>query len=435
MAVHDCPLPDVADALAPYIRPRDEVAAIRHELQSHVAKQLGRSDTPLSSVTLTDHRDSPPSEISASLTGVRKAYLQALQAHATAQARYDALKADLSRLSSPSDQSLHATAATTSLVNDIHIPLLRQRERLRRLHVVEHTFARIGAVGRDATVAHLDDIVRQRAGELPSPPTNRPPAFDAKPDVEARVLQLKKAVLATKRRVDHVTVPTHPVRTKETASPGVQAEITGLRSALTELTGWMEQQLATIGDAEAEPDAVPPTPRANGASAPETASLDDIADVYETYLSARHHLIQTLAAPPAPSPHLPTTAVTAGGLTPKSTVTPAETLLPHILALTTTNACQLALLAQPTYLRRQISLSEAETQRLLARLADESFLVHPGAGRGRDWAEAGAEAGKVLERFVEGRVRAGLGSAGVAKKVLGEVRSVPGMVEGLGGGV
>ena len=436
MTPQECPLPEVAEALAPYIKPRNEVTAIRQELQNHLTKQLARSEVPVSSVTLTDQRFTQPPETSAALTGVRKAYLQALRAHATAQTRYDSLKADLSRLSGSTEQGLHALTSTTITVHDVHIPLLRQRERLRKLQVVDRTFSQISAAGKDATVSHLDDVVQHRAGELPVPPTTRPPSFGTKPDVETRILQLKKAVLATKRRVEAGPVHHDPsLQDKDPARSAVEAEVAGLRSALAELTGWMEQQLAVIGEAEADAEMVSATPRAHGNGAPRIASLEDIEAVYEDYLSARYHLLQTLNTPPTTI-----ASIAAPKSTPITIIdgvekhpTPAELLLPHITTLASTKAAEQSLLRQSTNIRRGISSAEAETSRLLARLADESFLVHPGADSrgGKAWAEASAEAAKATQELVTGRVAEGTKSVAKARQGLKAIEECVGMAERL----
>ena len=147
MAVPLCPLPSVAQALEPYLKPRHEVTRIRNELHGHLHRHVQQDGAPLTAVSLTSPRDSlPQSEIPATISGVRRAYLRALQAHAAAQARYDALKADLSALSD-TKEPFAASSSAPSAVNESIVPLLRQREKRRRLEVIEQTYTAVVASG------------------------------------------------------------------------------------------------------------------------------------------------------------------------------------------------------------------------------------------------------------------------------------------------
>ncbi|KAK5124118.1 hypothetical protein LTR85_001821 [Meristemomyces frigidus] len=427
MAVEDCPLPEVAEALGPYIKPRHEVASIRQELQSHLAKQVGRTDLLVSSATLAEPQNVSSSTPSSAL-GVRKAYLKALQAHATAQTRYDALKADLDRLSGFDVVSRDHNSS----LNGSYIPLLRQREKQRKLLVIDNAYSRIQAAGKDTTSGSLDDIVRQLAGDLPTQPTASAPAYNEQPDVDGRVLQLKKAVLAAKRRIDASRAP-HAMQPDDFTRPGPEADVAGLQGALNELTGWMEQQLAIIGEAESEPQSVPSTPSTNGHTLPEPVSIEDIEALYEQYLAFRQRLIETVNAPPA-SQAPPDATATLHGSAVKDVdkrTTPAETLLPYINILSTRKHEEQSLLQQSAHLRRQISTAEAENARVIARLADESHLVHPGAARGKDWAEAGSGASKETEQFTKHRLQAGEAAAEKASKALVDIEGVPKMLDAL----
>lgn len=428
MAVKDCPLPGVAEALNPYIKPREEVARIRQELQTYLEKQLKPTDAPVSSVTLAEPHGIQASETSSALSGVRKAYLGALQAHATAQARYDALKEELDQVSASDGGS--DLKSLSSSVKDSYIPLLRQRERQRKLQVIDQAFTRINAAGKRPTNGRLDEIVRQRAGELPTPPMAPAPAFNEKPDVGDRVLQLKEAVLATKRRIDDLAAPLPPDVTTG-SGPGTQTA--GLQDALNELTGWMEQQLAIIGEAEAEPQATSPVKTTNGHATPEVARIEDIEALYEQYLVARQQLIQTVNKPQASN--IPADATTMSesstGMECEKRSTPAETLLPYIQMITAQKQEEQSLMQQSTHLRRQIATSEAETARLIARLANESHLVHPGAGRGKDWAEAASDASRGTGQYARQRLQAGGVSAEAAKKALQEIEGLPKMLDAL----
>ena len=430
MATKDCPLPEVAEALGPFVKPRDEVARIRQELQAYLQKQTGILNTPLSSINLTLPSEVQPNPPSAALSGVRRAYLQALRAHATAQEKYDSLKEDLEHLTAPSEDS-SLSKEGCSVVNESLVPLLRQREKQRKLKAIEHAFSGVTATGKDTIDIHPDELVRQKAGDLPTPPTAQQPAFSDKPNVEAKVLDLKKALLAKKQKADQARAP--PPEPNGHSSPGPEAQVAGLQAALNELTVWMEEQLAIIGTGESEGPDAPPTPSTNGHGASEPVNMDDIEALYEDYIDAREHLIATVNNPPsAPSP--PQAHATPNGASKNSTDrrgSPAEALLPYIHRLASMKLQEQSRSQQSSYLRRQVSTAEADNQRLVARLADESHLVEPGSSRGRDWAEAGREAGKATTEGALRRVENGKKAITDAAGLLNGIRDAPKILEGL----
>ena len=293
MATEDCPLPEVAEALSPFIKPRDEVANIRRGLQSYVQSHLRTDGGSLSPINLAipnaSQFDPPP----AGLPGVRKGYWKALQAHDTAQAKYDALKLQLGQLKrNKAGPSSKVDSQNPPLVDEGYITLLRQREKHRKLKVVDRALSEITSAGSDVSVSNLDDTVKKKIGELPSPPSTQP-SFSQSPEVEAKVMELKKSVVSTKRRVEELRsrAVAHP--TNGTSKMMPQGEVAGLQKALQELTSWMETQLTLIANAEAEVHSAE-RPATNGTPARSLVSIEDIEALYEQYLEARQRLIQNV---------------------------------------------------------------------------------------------------------------------------------------------
>ncbi|RMZ11176.1 hypothetical protein D0862_03042 [Hortaea werneckii] len=411
--LNTCPLPEVAEALGPFIKPRDEVSRIRQELQSYLQKQAGSADVPLSTANVTASSERDVLSPRPALSGVRRAYLHALRAHSEARGKHDRLRADLERLSAGSLDENKRTNTSAS--------------------AIERAFEGISSTGKAATNAHIDDLVRQKAGDLPAPPSVQQQTYSDKPDVDSRVLELKKAIIATKRRVDLLTAS--DPRSNEETSRQSKSEVAGLQAALQELTVWMEDQLSLIGSAEGESQAAPPTPSTGEqATSGATSSVEDIGALYEDYIDARERLITTINSPPS-------TATTpdnsrSGSRSPPSRdierrASPAETLLPHIRRLASTKLNEQALLQQSAYLRRQISTAESEDQRLILRLADESHIVQPGASKGKDWAEAGREASRATTEAASERLKAGEKAAASAKRALDDIEYVPKVFEDL----
>lgn len=95
-----CPIPQVEDALSPYIHTRQETHRIRQTLTEYLKKQLqDDSEQPLSHLSLT----CPPPSLKANTTsipseGLYKQYLEALAAHQRAQERYAAIKEEIHEL-------------------------------------------------------------------------------------------------------------------------------------------------------------------------------------------------------------------------------------------------------------------------------------------------------------------------------------------------
>lgn len=443
MQVEDCPLPEVASALSPFIKTREEVSTIRRNLQAHLQSNLPLEEsTPLSVVNLTTPFDDTLSDPPTALTGVRRAYWKALQANQAAQAKYDGLKADLEALKRPGPATTLGAvqeSAPAPSINETHIPLLRAKEKLRRLRVLEKAFSSLPALPTEP----LEDQLRAQLGEQPTPPSTHPPSSSnsstgRSPDVEARILELKKAVLTTKRRVEDQTAQNAVSRASLPANEELSsaARIAGLQSALGELTGWMEEMLGVIAEAEADAaekqkgSSAPATPARTGRDA--KASLEEIERGYERYLQARKRLVQAIASPPPDADEedengvlfdIPSTGKAKQSRPPKPSA--AESLLPFITTLTAAKRQEATILQQNAHIRRHLTASEAQTAQLLQRLAGESHLVSPGACRGKDWADASKEAGAESEKALLDRIRAGEVLAGAAREAMEGIERAP----------
>lgn len=415
-----CPLPEVAAALSPFIKPRDEVISIRRNLHAYLQKHLPLDDdTPLASVNLTTPLQETLPDPPPRLTGVRKAYWKALQAHRAAQAKHEALRAELESLKRPGHGS--ATPSPTN-INETYIPLLRQKETHRRLQVLSKTYSSLPSPSSGT----LEDQLKSNLPPAPTPPSSQPPSSSipskTSPDVDEKLLALKKVVLETKCRVDDRSARNAVARASLPGPEelGPAAKVVGLQAALQELTGWMEEQLTIIATAEAEGagTSVPPNRDGGEGRKPDFEAIE--AD-YERYLDARQRLIATLNSPssdsdsPDESPLFPPPSITAPRTNKPS---PAENLLPRIPALTSLKSTEAALLQQTAYIRRQLASSEEETARTLQRLAGESHLVDPAASRGKDWAESSRESGREADEVVTQRVKAALAFAGQAGDLL-----------------
>lgn len=443
-----CPLPkEVAEALQPYIKTRQEVEHVRRGLQASFP--VSTLDTARKSYSETPEPGG--------LTGVRKAYLQALQAHRVAQERYDALKTELEQLSRSEPTPGGAQGNTTAFLTESYVPLIRQRERRRKLAIVEKTLAKITAAGGDTVVESFDKVAKREVGELPHPPSTSGYA-DRELESDYDLTRLKKAILSTKRELEEHEELSAQANGIAEGDINPHADLKALQKTHSELTAWMENQLAMISDVDSTKDGSSSTYSAADNSAGEEAafSLSDIENLYKQYLDSRQRLLRVVShqerqdSSPSSSPDTtrrrstspttPTTTTTTLDSDP-SLPAPSELILPYLTRLTSTKQTSQSLSQQTTHLRRQLTLAETQTQDILTRLADESHLVQPehhhhrrrggGAPQGQDWREAAEEAREATVNIVKKRVESGNAFAEQAVQTLESIHGLPGCVDGI----
>lgn len=447
-----CPLPkEVAEALQPYIKTRQEVEHVRRGLQASFP--VSTLDTARKSYSETPEPGG--------LTGVRKAYLQALQAHRVAQERYDALKTELEQLSRSEPTPGGAQGNTTAFLTESYVPLIRQRERRRKLAIVEKTLAKITAAGGDTVVESFDKVAKREVGELPHPPSTSGYA-DRELESDYDLTRLKKAILSTKRELEEHEELSAQANGIAEGDINPHADLKALQKTHSELTAWMENQLAMISDVDSTKDGSSSTYSAADNSAGEEAafSLSDIENLYKQYLDSRQRLLRIVShqerqdSSPSSSPDTtrrrstspttPTTTTTTLDSDP-SLPAPSELILPYLTRLTSTKQTSQSLSQQTTHLRRQLTLAETQTQDILTRLADESHLVQPehhhhrrrggggggGAPQGQDWREAAEEAREATVNVVRKRVESGNAFAEQAVQTLESIHGLPGCVDGI----
>lgn len=444
-----CPLPkEVAEALQPYIKTRQEVEHVRRGLQASFP--VSTLDTARKSYSETPEPGG--------LTGVRKAYLQALQAHRVAQERYDALKTELEQLSRSEPTPGGAQGNTTAFLTESYVPLIRQRERRRKLAIVEKTLAKITAAGGDTVVESFDKVAKREVGELPHPPSTSGYA-DRELESDYDLTRLKKAILSTKRELEEHEELSAQANGIAEGDINPHADLKALQKTHSELTAWMENQLAMISDVDSTKDGSSSTYSAADNSAGEEAafSLSDIENLYKQYLDSRQRLLRVVshqerqdsspssspdtARRRSTSPTTPTTTTTTLDSDP-SLPAPSELILPYLSRLTSTKQTSQSLSQQTTHLRRQLTLAETQTQDILTRLADESHLVQPehhhhrrrgggGAPQGQDWREAAEEAREATVNVVKKRVESGNSFAEQAVQTLESIHGLPGCVDGI----
>lgn len=421
----ECPFPDVAESLRSYIKPRQEISKIRQELQANL---------PLSSLNVA----LPSERINASsLSGVRKAYWRALQAHKAAQSKYEALKTELAHIKNGTSSLVDVS---DGLLTESYLPLIRQRERQRKLLVLENTFARARSRGGDAVEESFDKVAKREVGELPGPPSTS--AFSDRESGSGSdydLHKLKTTILATKQQIHQHEQKV--VEINEVAGDQIDphADLRGLQKAHIELTTWMETQLAIISDVE-----TPKEGSTVGSASPRSMeggqfSVRDIETLYNQYLDTRERLLYLVSNPSEQTQQREETSEgderSVEGLEVDQQMTTSEVLLPHLSKLLSSKQQEQSLLQQSVYTRRQIASAESQANAILTRLADESHLVQPGSARagprGKDWARAATDAAAATFNSSTHRLRVGQASIDAAENLLKEIKSMPESMDAL----
>jgi hypothetical protein len=375
-------------------------------------------------------------EAPASVTGVRRAYWRALRAHQVARERYEGLRAELDVAARNAGAGAGAGEGGVGVDGNGDggelLALLRARERRRKLGAVERAVAAVEREGDGIVGAKIDDVMKKAVGDVPVLPSQRGlmSGGGGREEGEMRVVELKKAILRAKSTIDS----SERQDSEEDRRGDGGSELHALQQARNELIGWIERQLALIGDSQAEEgnDAAS-SPVKNGSDEEDShvATPEEILQLYDHYLVARNSLLDTVQQPQdisplAPSPKSPKQARPAPDN--DSATTTATALLPFVYPLLAAQSAEQALVHQAAYVRRQLSAAESSSERDLRRFADESHLVHPGASRGRDWARAGEEVGEATREYVLAKARAGEVGSREADAMLGRIE---GITEGL----
>lgn len=394
-----CPLPELAEVLWPYIKPRNEVTGIRQAIGYALRDSVAAPGPQLLKTTLANGGTLTNTATESRYLGVRKAYIQAVRARRDAQARFDALKAELNESSGGHGQNepekLAMEAVDTSAFD--RISSIRQNQRQRKLQVVDAVLDDLASHHQSSGGLMTDDVAKGEGYSLPPPPNPQSGCIPWHTDKESEIFQLKKAFLRTRSHVDTVDSFTTHVK----IAPGKQARLNGSRAsalqcARDDLISWIENELAKISDN-------PETQNINKSqyvvSENDAETTQDqparIHDLYARYITARKSLVRSAAS----TVDLPSNDDQYAKLeTPTATKTQDQqeslfsAVLTYMATLRMLSEDEPAMMQQTAYLRRQLIHDLTSTQQLVTRLADESHLVAPGSRDVFAWADATEEA-------------------------------------------
>lgn len=388
------PLPQVAKALAPYIRPRHEALRIRRILSIFLAQNMG-SETPLSITSLVlPGEDTLVKRIPPEVSGLRKNYLKVVQAHVKARDEHNRLTQELdegaSKAMRQEQQQIEDEASTHATT---YLEFLQAQRKYQKLMILQN---------------HLDLLAQKDAAQIdylsmssifkeiaPAPevplPTSLEDKLASENSTKMLFLRLEKALLRAqsssekeKQLLAQAVSEEQSERKLQNADPpNVSAQAFALKQTRDELVHWVEEQLAQGGQAEEDIDGEP------SADMKET-TLDigqrekAIKAKYDRYVQTRKFLLALLSAKRHAPLNRPAGAPNDISLQPQNSEKEqtenrcdnASIVLPYA-----TEYLIPAASAQQRFLQHKVHISKIlegqskETVHVLERLADESHLL------------------------------------------------------------
>ncbi|OJJ46631.1 hypothetical protein ASPZODRAFT_132730 [Penicilliopsis zonata CBS 506.65] len=411
-------IPPFAKPLSPYVKSRQETLRIRRVLTLYLRSQITLADDqteyapPHLALCAPQYVATAVKRIPSDVTGLRREYLEALQANITARREYETVVERLAARKPPGEegQSSHSETEATEGVDaglQTYLKLLRDRRRHAKLQVFEHYLQDMkkrrerGKSGDGETHAHqplfpADGSGVAGAGDI---------------GVRGLVDDLERAIVSAKSRLDREKRMLEELKSRHESSThsdsALPVKARALQRTRDELVKWVEDRLATASHEEATYVGLPAA-EAEGAPA---HLLDDlqshIQEEYSAYVDARRKLLEVLSrayrtlstpAPKHPPAHTSdnpgeSRRETGAGYDLNVLQLASEVFLPL-------SKSQKALILQKSYLAGLLAKEKTTALRLLDRLSSESHLLpeYPILARHSRFQHAVAALGSAAER-------------------------------------
>ena len=377
------------ESLEQYIRPREEVAVIRHVLAAHLDSCLenGSVERPLalmdSSCIVTPTREAK---------GLQRDYLQALDANVKARRKFESVRT--AHFQNTPSTPPRKTAASNPLEERVYT--IRLRQKYERLQVIDK-YLNLLAQKPAASEDFLDPVeIFRDATPLPQVPQKVVDGLveneaSTKTDLKELASHLEKSVLRAKLLLGREERLLAEVRSRcenlpERVSDDVRLQ--ALSVTRNELITWMETELGKAsgdGSEDADDDAG----KVDGTTVGR-AQLDDeiaiIKEKYAKYVAMRKSLVRTLSQTPQPVltppaeilPHAPTQQVQEATPT-------THLLIPYLEGLLAVAHEQKGLITQKAHLNIALAKQLKDSSQVVDRLVEESQLLpaHPMPGSSR----------------------------------------------------
>jgi hypothetical protein len=410
-----CPLPQVEEALLPFIKTRQETLVVRQTLSSLLLEQVGR-EVPITQLILG--APTPPDLQSrpTKSDGLYRQYSQALAAHRRAQAQYEEVKSDLDYLREQGAASRENSARDSDGGPRDYVKLLWQRRQHGKVQIVQTALSRLLEVEAQPAEVDVKSFVREKLGPPPDPPTMDVDQEQTESKVESLVFRFKKELIAAKSRVEDANAEKTKAEERVASLPKVplRAQLLALDRTREELVAWMESELGKISE-DSEQSVLETGPHTHGEGYSKDQVDSQVQELYGRYVAARQSLLNNVQAvvhesqvsPPKVSHSRRSSVQPLPKNDPAEKALSSADLLPFLPALLQSSRDEAALLQQTTFLRRQLNLASSETKKTVQRLAGESHLVGPDASDTDAWEAAAEESAKKTEAFVKEHVNTG----------------------------
>ncbi|PYH89661.1 hypothetical protein BO71DRAFT_402883 [Aspergillus ellipticus CBS 707.79] len=472
-------IPDFAKPLLPYIKTRQEALRIRQALTVYLRSQIefvdNDPDNPgyhsQSHLSLAVPHDAvvDVKRIPPEVTGLRRKYLEALQANVAARKEYQSIveKTNPTKNDNGKEKAEEPSPDPSSELQE-YLKLLRDRRRHAKLQIFQHYLQEI----KQRDTLKSGDLEEQGARlQHLTPPEefeDTQSGSGSTESIEELMHKLERAVIRAKSQLEREKGLLEELKAQRASEPPSDvppaARLRALQRTRDELVQWVEDKLVSVGNGENSGAVHDLSPEDMEES---TRLLEDkktqIAQQYAAYVDARKRLLdaasracQPIAPAPAPAkpPTRPSSMVQDKNATGKaSSMDPLQALSFTSDVLQPLSKSQRALALQKFYLSGMLAKEKASTLRILNRLSDESHLLpeYPILARqprfkhataalasrqgtnpepakqdeivtlAEAWAFASDAAGTNEQEYVEHKLEEGLETAQDAEHVLGEV--------------
>lgn len=474
------PLPQVWEALAPYIKTRQEALRIRKILSLYLTSHIRSvDDEVVNNLVLSAPGGAVQvPKVPTELSGFRKDYLRALQANIRARNEYKELTRDA--IDAKSEATFDIGPPYSRRVEDkaerlsTYLSLLQERRTYEKLSILQDYLEVLNKKDVAASDYLSIDRMQRELPLVPEAPVATSRSLSSNNDTENLIHRLERTVLRAKHALeneknliaklkDEQQTESRQAEVTDAESPamgsGSGSKLAALCRTRDELIRWMEEQLAKSSQISEDT----PLEDSNRDLERKDSDIEQrkaaIAAKYEQYLEARKGMIA------AASETVSYQGQVEGGKEQHQIVDPkvesnrsdndqqASWMLPYLTEYLIPSArAQKAFLQQESHLATSLSKQQNLTTQLLNRLANESHLLsnYPLLSRqprfkdtvaalgpkqlsppshesrstyeARAWAFAADAARSATHEAVEGRLEHGFTHVKNAKAVLDEIR-------------
>ncbi|KAL4927645.1 uncharacterized protein BDV17DRAFT_121093 [Aspergillus undulatus] len=468
-ALHPSDIPPFAKPLAPYIKSRQEALRIRQALTSYLRSHIIFADNDPEhpdclaqshlSLCASDNAVSDVKRIPAEFTGLRREYLQALQANVAARKQKQMI---LEKLAAERSEAVTGPSSDSSLELQAYLRLVRDRRRHAKLQVFEHYLNELRA--RD--IPRPEDFENRGSRNqlaLPEEFEDGGQSNGAGGDIEELVHKLEKAVVRAKSQLEREKRLFEELKTRKaseyTEEPTHSVKATALQHTRDELVHWVEEKIVGSENNEGPVEELPAEEIEESARILEE-QRSRILQQYATYTETRKRLLEAasracqpvLTASTKSTPRPPEPQRASKDEAPQ--IEPLEVLSYASDVLHPVSKTQRSLALQKFYLSGMLAKEKNTTLRMLNRLSDESHLLpeypilahqprfkhaaaalnsrhaasqqdpakqDPVVNMAEAWAFASAAAGSNEKEYMEQRVEDGIERANQAENELQKV--------------